>query len=74
MGRMIKNSSDYMGNIKTSFVKRIGKNIYEKNKDKFSLDYSRNKEVIKGLIDIKSKKMRNVIAGYITSLKRQERR
>lgn len=63
-----------MGNIKTSFVKRIGKNLYEKNKDKFSLDYSRNKEVIKGLIDIKSKKLRNVIAGYVTSLKKQEGR
>ena len=63
-----------MGNIKTSFVKRIGKSLYEKNKDKFTLDYSKNKEVIKGLIDIKSKKMRNIVAGYITSLKRQEGR
>ncbi len=63
-----------MGNIKTSFIKRIGKNLYEKNKDKFTLDYSKNKEVIKSLIDIKSKKLRNVIAGYVTSLKRREGR
>jgi len=63
MDQVTNISSDYMGNIKTSFVKRIGKSLYEKNK-----------EVIKGLIDIKSKKMRNIVAGYVTSLKRQEGR
>ena len=63
-----------MGNIKTSFVKRIGKSLYDKNKDKFTLDYSKNKEVIKSLINIKSKKMRNIVAGYVTSLKKQEGR
>jgi len=63
-----------MGNIKTSFVKRVGKNIFEKNKGKFTDDYSKNKEIIKQLIDIKSKKLRNVITGYVTNLRRQEQR
>ena len=63
-----------MGNIKTSFVKRAGKSLFEKNKDKFTDDYSKNKEIIKQLIDIKSKKLRNVITGYVTSLRRQEER
>ena len=63
-----------MGNIKTNFVKRVGRKIYEMNTDKFSDDYSKNREIIRGLIDIKSKKLRNKIAGYVTSLKKQEGR
>lgn len=63
-----------MGNIKTTFVKRIGRKLFENNREKFTEDYSKNKEVVKELIDIKSKKLRNIIAGYITNLKRQEGR
>jgi len=61
-----------MGNIKTTFVKRIGKTLFEKYPDRFSRDYSENKKVVNELVDIKSKKMKNVIAGYITNLKGQE--
>jgi len=61
-----------MGNIKTSFVKRVGRKLFEKNADKFTDDYSKNKEIIKQLIDIRSKKLRNTIAGYVTNLKKQE--
>lgn len=63
-----------MGNIKTNFVKRVGRKLYEMNADKFSDDHSKNKEIIKGIIDIKSKKLRNTIAGYVTNLKKQEGR
>ena len=55
-----------MGNIKTTFVKRLGNRILEEHKDKFCNDYSKNKEIIKELIDIRSKTLRNKIAGYIT--------
>jgi len=61
-----------MGNIKTSFVKRVGRQLYDKHAEKFTEDYSKNKELIKGLIDIRSKKLRNIIAGYVTNLKKQE--
>lgn len=63
-----------MGSIKTSFVKHIGNELFEKNRDKFTSDYSKNKEIIKGLIGIKSKKLRNIIVGYVTNLKNQERK
>ena len=63
-----------MGNIKNNFVKRVGRKLYEMNADKFSDDYSKNREIIKGIIDIKSKKLRNTIAGYVTNLKKQEGR
>jgi len=64
--------SDAMGRIKTSFVKTIGRDLFEKNADKFSNDFSKNKEIINQLIDVKSKKLRNIIAGYVTSLKKQQ--
>ncbi len=61
-----------MGNIKTSFVKRVARELYESHVDKFTTDFSKNKEIIAELIDIKSKKLRNIIAGYVTHLKKQE--
>jgi small subunit ribosomal protein S17e len=63
---------DEMGNIKTSFVKRAGQQIYDQHKEKFTTDYSKNKELIKEFATIKSKKLRNVIVGYVTTLKKQE--
>lgn len=61
-----------MGRIKTSFIKNIGKELFEKNADKFTEDFAKNKETVKQLVDIKSKRIRNIAAGYITSLKRQK--
>ena len=59
-----------MGNIKTNFVKRIGKRLYDSDKEKFTDEYTKNKELVKSMVDIKSKKLRNTIAGYITKLKK----
>ncbi|MEM5790878.1 MAG: 30S ribosomal protein S17e [Candidatus Aenigmatarchaeota archaeon] len=61
-----------MGRIKTSLVKRIGLSLLEKYPEKFSQDFKKNKEVLKEVMEIKSKKIRNMVAGYITSyLKRK---
>ena len=61
-----------MGRIKTSLVKRIGEKIYEQYKDKFSGDFEKNKEIVKQILPIQSKKMINVITGYITRLAERE--
>jgi len=60
-----------MGRIKTTFIKNVGRELYEKHGDKFTADFSKNKQVLKQLAEIKSKKLMNAIAGYITSLKNQ---
>ena len=60
-----------MGRIKTSFVKHIGKDLYEKHADMFTTDFSKNKPIIRQFIIVKSKKMFNIICGYVTSLKTQ---
>jgi ribosomal protein S17E len=59
-----------MGRIKTSFVKHIGKDLYEKHAEAFTADFSKNKSIVKQFIDVKSKKMLNIITGYVTSLKK----
>ena len=60
-----------MGRIKTSFVKRLGKDLYEAHGDKFTGDFDKNKKVLDEFIEVKSKKLRNILAGYMTNLKKQ---
>ncbi|MEM2121344.1 MAG: 30S ribosomal protein S17e [Candidatus Woesearchaeota archaeon] len=57
-----------MGRIKTAMIKRISKEIFEKYKDKISNDYEQNKLIVGELITSNSKKLRNIIAGYVTRL------
>ncbi len=56
-----------MGRIKTQPVKRATNEIFEKYKEEISRDYEKNKEFLKGM-EIHSKKIRNIIAGYLTRL------
>jgi len=62
-----------MGRIKTSFIKHVGKDLVEKYSDKFSTDFEKNKEAVKEVVVIRSKRLRNIVAGYITSLKNQQK-
>ena len=62
-----------MGRIKTSFIKNLGDDVFSRYKDRFTNDFNKNKEIIKEILDIKSKKLRNVLAGYITRLKERSK-
>ena len=55
-----------MGRIKTIPVKALGDRLLEEHGDKFTTDFEKNKKVLDSLKDIKSKKVRNIVAGYIT--------
>jgi len=48
-------------------IKRISNELLEKYPDKFSTDFAENKEAIKQIAVVRSKLLRNKIAGYITS-------
>ncbi|HDD46443.1 MAG TPA: 30S ribosomal protein S17e [Candidatus Aenigmarchaeota archaeon] len=65
-----------MGRIKTVLIKRLGNEIVKRYKEKLSDDFEKNKKIVENIIKIKSKKMRNIIVGYITRemklLKRKE--
>ncbi len=57
-----------MGRIKTSQVKRISNQLLVYHKDKFNDNYAHNKKVTDELVEHYSKKLRNVIAGYMTRM------
>jgi len=57
-----------MGRIKTRLVKAITHQLLEKYTDSFNTNYEDNKIRVAELTDIKSKKLRNIIAGYVTRM------
>lgn len=61
-----------MGRIKTQLVKRTTLQLFKEHSDKFNTDYKGNKEQVANLIKFNSKKLKNIIAGYITRLKKNE--
>ncbi len=61
-----------MGRIKTTYVKRKTRDIMKVHGEKFTTEFTANKERIGENTVIPSKKMRNVIAGYLTRLKKKE--
>jgi small subunit ribosomal protein S17e len=48
-------------------IKRISTELLEKYPDRFSVDFEENKKIIKEIAIVRSKILRNRIAGYITS-------
>ncbi len=62
-----------MGRIKTKVIKRTSKEIVENNQDNVKEDYSLNKQFVSKVVDVPSKKMRNIIAGYVTRLVRNRK-
>jgi small subunit ribosomal protein S17e len=53
-------------------IKRISTELLEKYPDKFGLDFNANKNVISDVAIIRSKVLRNDLAGYITSHLRKQ--
>lgn len=62
-----------MGRIKTQLIKRTTKEIMIKHKDKVKENFDKNKKVVEENTDITSKKLRNIVAGYMTRLKRHDK-
>ena len=63
-----------MGNIRTSFVKRISKELIETYEGKFTMDFDENKKLVEELSSVSTKFLRNKIAGYVTRIIRQRSR
>lgn len=57
-----------MGRIKTKLTKRISNKLVKKHRDEFKTDFESNKQLVSKFADIRSKKLRNIIAGYVTRL------
>ena len=62
-----------MGRIKTQLIKRLSFELLKEHKENFQMDFEQNKKLVEKFLTSTSKKMRNVIAGYVTRLmKRKE--
>ena len=57
-----------MGRIKTTPIKRATLALYKEHRENLTTDFNENKLRVDEYLEIKSKKIRNVIAGYITRL------
>ena len=63
-----------MGKVRTSIVKRTARKILELYPDRVSLSFEENKKLVQEVVDVKSKKLRNQIAGYLTHLVKLQKR
>lgn len=59
-----------MGQIKATVIKRTAEKLIRNEDIGFSEDFEENKKIVDGLMP--SKRMRNMVAGYITRLKSNE--
>lgn len=57
-----------MGRIKTKLSKRLSNDLLAFHRSKFDKDFETNKKVVGELLSGASKKVRNVVAGYVTRL------
>ena len=60
-----------MGNIRTTFVKRMSKELIETHSD-FTTDFETNKILVSEYSTVSTKHLRNKIAGYVTRLVKLE--
>jgi len=57
-----------LGNVRTEKIKRVAREVFRRYPDRFTADYEQNKKTLMSLVNLPSKKLRNMIAGYITGL------
>ena len=62
-----------MGRIKTRTVKAATRDLYEKEGEKASEDFHENKELVTKNLIVTSKKLRNIVAGYTTRIKKSKK-
>lgn len=58
-----------MGRVRTEMIKKTARELLENNPQRFSADYEENKKAVDELVNAKTKRVRNRIAGYVTRLK-----
>ena len=56
-----------MGRVKSVAIKTLGDELVSQYGDRFTEDFELNKKVLGEVKEIKSKRVRNILAGYITS-------
>ena len=57
-----------MGRIKTKLIKGVTNKLVDLHRQDFKENFNENKKLVSKFADIRSTKIRNVIAGYVTRL------
>ncbi|MBR9679760.1 MAG: 30S ribosomal protein S17e [Candidatus Altiarchaeota archaeon] len=57
-----------MGNIRIRLVKRTANELVEKHPERFGKDFDKNKLAVDELLTGQTKRLRNHIAGYVTTI------
>lgn len=57
-----------MGSVRPRYIKNAAKNLLALYPDTFADDFETNKRLVEQLTDVKTKKVRNRIAGYLVRL------
>ena len=60
-----------IGRIKTTAVKTLANDLIKANQEKFCEEFEKNKKSVNELRPIKSKKIKNIVTGYITRRMKQ---
>jgi small subunit ribosomal protein S17e len=58
-----------LGKVRTETVKRVSRELVRRFPDRFKGDFEADKAAVNELVDTRSKRLRNRIAGYVTRLK-----
>ena len=53
-------------------IKRTSNDLVEEHPSEFKEDFEENKKLVMAFADVRSKKIRNIIAGYVTRLMRNK--
>jgi len=61
-----------MGRVRPTYIKRAARELIKRYPNKFSTDFKQNCLALDELANIKSKSLRNRIAGYISNLLKQK--
>ncbi len=62
-----------MGRVRPMYIKRAARELIKRYPDKFSTDFKQNCLALDELVNLKSKSLRNRIAGYISNLIKQKK-
>ncbi len=61
-----------MGRVRQTYVKRLARDLVDADSERFNDEFDDNKEELKETGEFTSKKLRNRVAGYITTLVQQD--
>lgn len=57
-----------MGKVRSKLVKNTAEEVLKDFPERFSADFEKNKEAVTELLEFPSKRMRNKVAGFVTTL------